>query len=348
MNPTAHLERNDSRSGSGTRLGHITVLLMAWTSGQIFGQSSNVSAPISAACIELNQLAMTQVASGMLKEAELALTAFLTSGADQAEGACAGLVLNNLAAFMSISGRTVDGARLAEQSVHTLEKVYSPNHPALLRPLQIIAATSVEQGLKGKAREAFKRMQSIRIQRPEDRALLHGIAAVLSETEGSLPEAEADYLAALQEWQEAGKGQGAEAGVILCGLGSLYIKEDRLSEARQALDRALAIFDSAKDAVSIDRIKLLYIRGVLQARQGDWQGAEQNLHEALTMADREWLDPFTLRELLNNYAVVLRRNNHRREARSIEARVAAIPVEGRRATIVDITELLPKAKPLKK
>jgi tetratricopeptide (TPR) repeat protein len=349
MNPTAHFERNDFRSGSGTRLGHITVLLMAWTTGQIFGQSSNISAPISAACIELNQLAMTQVASGKLKEAELALTAFLTSGADQARGACTGLVLNNLAAFMSISGRNGDGARLAEQSVHTLERVYSPNHPALLRPLQILAATSFEQGMMGKAREAFKRMQSIRIQRPEDRALLHGMAAVFSETEGRLPEAEADYLAALQAWQEAGKGQGADAGVILYGLGSLYIKEDRLSEARQALDRALAIFDSVKDAVSMDRIKLLYIRGVLQARQGDWQGAEQNLHEALTVADRElWVDPFTLRELLKNYAVVLRRNNRRREARSIEARGAAIQVDGRRATIVDVTELLPKAKPVKK
>jgi hypothetical protein len=71
----------------------------------------------------------------------------------------------------------------------------------------------------------------------------------------------------------------------------------------------------------MDRIKLLNIRGVLQARQGD---------------------------LLNNYAVVLRRNNRRRQARSIEARGAAIQVDGRRATIVDITELLPTDKPVKK
>ena len=53
-----------------------------------------------------------------------------------------------------------------------------------MRPLQILAATSFEQGETGKAREAFKRKQSIRIQRPEDRALLHGMAAVLSEAEG--------------------------------------------------------------------------------------------------------------------------------------------------------------------
>lgn len=318
-------------------------------SGQIFGQSLSTSAPLADRCVELNQTAMTQIANGKLKEAELALTALLTPGADQAQGACAGVVLNNMAAVISVSGRPGDGARLAEQSVRILEKVFSPNDPALLRPLQILAATSFEQGETGKAREAFKRMQSIRIQRPEDRALLHGMAAVLAEAEGMLPQAEADYLAALQAWQEAGRGERADAGVILNGLGSLYIKEHRLSEAQQALDRALAIFSSAEDAATMDRIKVLNVRGVLQARQGDWPGAEQDLHDALSIADREpWVDPFALRALLNNYAAVLRRNHHRREARSIEARAAAIRIDRTTASIVDITELLPKAKATKK
>jgi tetratricopeptide (TPR) repeat protein len=254
-----------------------------------------------------------------------------------------------MAAFVYISGGLGDGARLAEQSVQILEKVYSPKDPALFSPLQILAATSFEQGMMRKAREAFKRMQSIPIQRPEDRALLHGMAAVLSVAEGRLSEAEADYLAALQAWQEAGRGERADAGAVLCGLGSIYIREHRLSEARQALDRALAIFSSGQDAVSMDRIKLLSVRGMLQARQGDWQGAEQDLHDALTMADREPLvDPFARRALLNNYAAVLRRNHHRREARSIEARAAAIRVDRTAGAIVDITDLLPKVKPSKK
>jgi hypothetical protein len=190
MDPTAPFKHNDFRNGRSTRLTYIGVLLMASTSGQIFGQSLNTSASITDLCIELNQTAMTQIANGKLKEAELALTALLTPGTDQAHGACAGVVLNNMAAFMSVSGRPGDGARLAEQSVQILEKVYSPNDLALLRPLQILAATSFEQGMTGKAREAFKRMQSIRIQRPEDRALFHGMAATLSEAEGRLPQAE--------------------------------------------------------------------------------------------------------------------------------------------------------------
>jgi tetratricopeptide (TPR) repeat protein len=292
---------------------------------------------------------MTQVANGQLKEAERALTALLTSGADQSQRSCVGAVLNNMAAFLSVSGRSEDGARLAEQSVRTLETVYPPNDPLLLRPLQLLATSRFDMGMMGKAREAFRRMQAIRVEEPEDRALLHGMGAALSEAEGRLPEAEANYLAALQAWKEAGSGEGADTAAILGGLGSLYIKQHRLSEAQQALDRGLAILSSAKDAVSIDRVKLLHVRGVLQAWQDDWQGAEQDLHDALTIVDREpWVDPFILRTVLNNYAAVLRRNNHKREARVIEARSAKIQVNHTSASIVDITDLLPKAKQSRK
>jgi hypothetical protein len=41
----------------------MTALLIAWVSRQVFGQSSNMSAPISDARIELNQTAMAQIAA---------------------------------------------------------------------------------------------------------------------------------------------------------------------------------------------------------------------------------------------------------------------------------------------
>ncbi len=98
----------------------------------------------------------------------------------------------------------------------------------------------------------------------------------------------------------------------------------------------------------MDRIKLLNVRGVLHARQGDWREAEQDLHDALSMSDREpWIDQVALRSLLTNYALVLRKNHHRREARSIEARATAIQTDRTTAAIVDLTDLLPKAKPAK-
>src|SRR5215468_2667039 len=91
------------------------VLLLVSTSSQTVGQSPNSSAPIGDPCVELKQRSITQVANGKLKEAELELTALLSSGADRTQVACAGLVLNDMAAFMSVSGRLGDGARLAEQ-----------------------------------------------------------------------------------------------------------------------------------------------------------------------------------------------------------------------------------------
>jgi len=254
-----------------------------------------------------------------------------------------------MAASMAVSGRIADAERLAEQAVRILEKAYSSNDVLLLRPLQILATARFEQGKTGRARETFKRMQAIQIQRPEDRALFHGIAGAFLEAEGRRAEAETEYLAALRAWDEAGRSENADAAAILNNLGSLYIHEQRLAEARQALDRAFAVFNRAKDAVPMDRIKLLNVRGVLLARQGDWEGAEQDLHHALSMADREpWVDPFALRSLLVNYALVLRRNHRAREARSIEARAAAIRTDRSPAAIVDITELLSKDKPTKK
>jgi tetratricopeptide (TPR) repeat protein len=327
------------------RIIRIPTLLAASTMGDAVAQDVSKFASVNAACHELNQAVMGLMAEQRFAEAELAVSAVLTTADDHAQDSCAGLVLNNMAAFQSVSGRIADAERLAERSVMILEKAYDSNDVVLLPPLQILAAARFEQGKIAKAREAFKRMQSIRIHRPEDSALLHGTAAVFLEAEGRWPESEAEYLAALHAWEEAGHGQTADAGAILNALGSLYIQEQRLDEARQALDHALDIFSRAKDAVPMDRIKLLHVLGVLYARQGDWPIAEQYLREALSLSDPQpGVDPLALRSLMTSYAIVLRKNHHGREARSIEARAKAIEVDRTTAAIVDINDLLPKAK----
>jgi tetratricopeptide (TPR) repeat protein len=252
---------------------------------------------------------------------------------------------------MAVSGRLAEAERFAERSVTILEKSLPPGDPVLLSPLQILAAAQFEQGKTGMAREAFKRMQSIRSVRPQDRALLHGMAGVLLQAEGRHREAESDYLAAMSDWEEAGLGATADAGAVLNSLASLYMREQRLDEARKMLDRAFTIFTNDKGAVPMDRIKLLTVRGVLHAWMGEWQQAEQDLHDALSMADRELrVDPVALAALLTDYAQVLRKNHRRREARSIEARATALHRIGNRTAeaVVDVTELLAKPKPAKK
>jgi len=318
--------------------------LLALNVSELRSQGVSTYVPVTTECIALNRTALAQVANGQIAAAEAALATSLASGADRTQRACGGLVLNNMAAVAAVHGWPAEAERLAERSARTLEESFPPNDPVLLRPLQILAAARVEQGKPAKARDAYKRMQAIQIRRPEDAALVRGIAGPLLQMEGRLAEAEAEYVAVLQSWSDAGRGETADAGATLNSLGSLYIEENRLDEARGALDRALVVFSHAIDAVPMDRIKLFHLRGVLHARQGKWREAEQDFCDALALADREpKFDSSPLRSLLSAYAIVLRKNHRGKDARSVEARLAAL---GRDPTVdvVDVTNLVPKPK----
>jgi tetratricopeptide (TPR) repeat protein len=262
---------------------------------------------------------------------------------------CEGLMLANMAAVRANGGRLSEAETLAERSIRLLTQIYSPESRILLYPLQVIAAARFEQGKIAKAREVFQRMQLLRIDQPEDAALVHGMSASLLEAEGRRPEAEYEYLAALHSWDEAGSGETADAGTVLYSLASLYVQEHRFDDARRALDRAFAIFTLAKDAAPMDRVKLLHVQGGLHYWQGEWQEAEEALHEAVSIADSvPRMVPAARAVLLAEYAMVLRKNHHRREARLIEERLAVLRRTSATGTVVDVTELLAKPKPAKK
>lgn len=302
-----------------------------------------------AECAQLNETVVAQVAKGQFVLAESMLSKAVTSGFDRAGDSCAGFILNNMAALLSIQGRIIEAERYAERSIRILEAKYPPTDLTLLRPLSILASTRFEQGKIAGAREALRKMESIRAESPADRALVHATSAVMLHAEGRLAEAESKYLLTIEAWEQAGHGETADAGAVLNSLGALYINEQRLEDAQKALDRALTIFSRAKDGVPIDRIKTLHVMGVLLARQGAWRESEQKLSEALSMADGEpWVEPVALRSLLVAYAYVLRKNHHGREARSIKSRAAGIRGGAARSAIVDVTELLAKPKPAKK
>jgi hypothetical protein len=130
---------------------------------------------------------------------------------------------------------------------------------------------------------------------------------------------------------------------VLDGLAAVYVADRRYREAGQALDRAIAILTSAKDAVATDWIKLFSSRAELYVRQGKWREAEADLAAAVSAADRDTrLDPALLKSLLVNYAHVLRKNHRGREARTIEARAAALKTPELTNGVVDLSELLPK------
>jgi tetratricopeptide (TPR) repeat protein len=304
---------------------------------------------LSAACIEFNQTAMNHVAVGRLKDAESALSAALADRANDSEQSCAWLTLHNLADVMALSGRLAEAEVLEKRSLKILEKGYPPDDPVLLRPLESLSQIQFEQWEIAKARETFQRLQSIPTERPADRAIIDSLAAALLYAEGRHHEAEAAYLKALVAWEEAGRGETPDVAAVLDGLATLYIVNGRYREAGRTLDRVLAILDTAKDAVPMDRIKLFRARAELHARQGEWREAEADLGSAISTADRDTrMDPAVLKSLLANYALVLRKNHRGREARTIEARAAALKTHELTNGVVDISELLAKPKTAKK
>jgi tetratricopeptide (TPR) repeat protein len=249
---------------------------------------------------------------------------------------------------MSRSGRYAEAEIFAERSVKALEKSYPSDDPVLLLPLRMLATTRFEQGKTGKARVAFRRMQSIRIERPEDRALVSGMSAAFLLAAGRRREAEAEYFATLTAWREAGYGDSPLEGEILLSLVSLYVQEQRFDEARKVLDRALAIFAHSKDTVPMDRAKILSVQAALHARVGELREAERELSDALSILGREpHVDSIVLATLLTNYAQILRKTHHRREARSVEARASLVRRDQTSNAVVDVTDLLPKQKPEK-
>jgi tetratricopeptide (TPR) repeat protein len=292
---------------------------------------------VDPSCIQLNQRTLSEAAKGGTKEAERALSA----NAGALTPSCAGLVLYNLARLLSVSGRFSEAEQFGERALRALEGNYPSDDPVLLYPLHVLASVRFELGKTARARETFKRMQSIRIERPRDAALLHGMAGALLEAEGRWRDAESEYLAALIAWQEAGRPDGADTGALLNAIGSLYTKERRFSEARQVLDRALAVFSHSPDAVPMDRIKALNVRAALYAREGKWRDARQDLEDALSIADHDvQLIASALPSLLTNYAYVLRKTHQQRQARVIEARLAGLQNGKGMNAIVDVSELL--------
>ena len=319
------------------------VYLLALGASRTTAQVIVAHSPAAAECVQVRRTAHDRALNGRLADAEAALSAGLAAGIDRTEDACTGLILTDMAGLMSVTGRDADAELYAGRAIGILERFYPREDPVFFRPLRTLTCARLEQGNLARARESFARMRSVRVERPEDRAAAHGIAASLLQMEGRRAEAESEYLAALHDREEAGLANTADTGALLSGLANLYIEEERLEDARQALDRALTILDGARDASSWDKIMAITVRGVLRARQGEWQGAERDLRDALSMADRDpSLDPSALRPILTNYAQVLRRNHHRREARGIEARIAALGRDPA-SSVVDAPALLARS-----
>jgi len=296
--------------------------------------------PVGSECADLNRAVLNKAANGKLAEAEADVKTAMANRNGELRPLCEGLMLHNLAALTLIAGSFAEAESLAGRSIAMLEPVLGPENTGLLRPVHVLFSARLEQGKIGRARESLLKMQRIRVANAEERALLHGSEAVLLQAEGRFGESELAFRSALADWRETGKSDAGEVASVLSGLASLYLAQDRLKEAADALEEARAVLNDAPEAAPSDHLKVLRLRAAVERRQGEWRRAGEDLEQAinLTLAQRE-PDSGLLAALMRDYAEVLRREHRRREANAIEKKLAALPSVFEANAVVDATQL---------
>jgi tetratricopeptide (TPR) repeat protein len=273
---------------------------------------------LSADCIRVNSAILQDLANGRVAKAQRVALETLSGDPSRLEPVCAGLLLNEAAVASLQSGRLAEARELAEKSITHLQQGVAPGDPVYLRPLNLLASVYLSEGCTRKAVETLRRMETLRVTSPQDRALIREIRAAVLQREHRNEEAEMNYMAALAALSDAGKQDSACAAAVQRSLAYLYLRDRQYSDALKTVDAAIATLRRAKDAVPFDRIQVLHVRAQIFGHEGRWQDAESDLSEALSLGNRELhLDSVILEPLVTDYARALRKL-HRKEAHFVE------------------------------
>jgi tetratricopeptide (TPR) repeat protein len=303
------------------------------------------SATVTRECQEFSTRVLDQVANGNNREAEQELRIAIWGETPSLDSLCSALAMANLATLMSVSDHPREAERYAQDTVDRLRSVGAVGDELLVRPLQVLVTSCLQQGRVNEARQAFEKLSRLQVEQPEALALVHGTRAALLEFEGKLGESEGEWLGSLHDWESAGRGNSVDSGAALNGLASLYLKQKRYGEAVGASDRALSIFATAKATVVMDSITALGIRATAHAQRAEWHEARQDMQQAVSIAEHEpRFDPTLLSDLLTSYAHTLRKDHCSREARAVQTRASALHATHPEQSVVDVTELAQKRK----
>jgi hypothetical protein len=280
-------------------------------------------APLDRACLEIHAQAQDLIQAGDPNRAEITLLAALKDPNFQPP-ACEAVVLADLAWVMLLSGRRAETEIFARRSLVILARIYSPDSPAHLHPLHSLGIAYLQQEKTGRARRVVERMKSLSLSRADERSLVHSMAMSLLVAEGRFKEAESECLDTLASYKEAGRMFSADFGSTQIVLAEIYLRLHRTVDAEHALLRGQQVLESAADTAVFDRLGALHVRASLRAAQSRWADSEQDLLQALTLAEREnSVPPARIGILLDQYALVLRKMHRKREARAATARAVA-------------------------
>ena len=107
----------------------------------------------------------------------------------------------------------------------------------------------------------------------------------------------------------------------------------------EELINALAKIDGLHVVARTSAFEFHYTRAILHTKQGEWRDAEKDLREAIGLAAGKPPDATFMVDLLDSYAVLLRKIHRGREARPFEARASALSNHVQRGAVVDVSEL---------
>ena len=326
------------------RFGFSFPLAMVLLCGQLASaQTIRDHIRVSDSCAEWYGSASAQSLDGSDDELERLLAVIFDPA--QPDHLCAGLILHSFANRLAGMGRIDASERFAERSVSALEMSYPEDDAILFWPLQVLAASQFEQGKIARAAETVRRMQAVRLLRPNQRAAMHGIAGTLLQAQHHPNLAEREFLSALDSWTESGRAETSDAGAVFNALAVLYLEQQRFDEAEAILDRAFKIFAGSSEAVPMDFVKLFNNRGVMYARAQKWHEAAGEFSRAVSVADStHGTSPVVVSSVLANFASVLRKDHRGREARAIESRLAGLRAALGPQLVVDVSALLSATK----
>src|SRR5262245_46091470 len=269
-------------------------------------------------CSELDRTVTSEARSGSISRAVSLLAPSLAPAVEPAERSCAGQILAGIASILATQFRYAEAEKLARRAVEIIESSSTSEHRILAAALHSLAMALIQQRKLASAGSVLRRMQELRLERPEYQALVHEVSAHLFAASGKPHDAEPEFAAALNAWETAGRGSGIEASDVCYSLSLLYSDTGQLDKAKAFADRGIAIVAASPDALPADRMKLLNTRAVVSTRRRDRAAAEADFREALSIAQS---NPRIAREIeflvIDNYANMLREAGRKADARAL-------------------------------
>ena len=256
-------------------------------------------------------------AEGHLKAAAREAKAF---GADDPRTAT---TLDHLAWVRMARGDFAAAEPLARWALDCRQRVRPKDHPEVAESLNTMACLFDAQGKYAEAEPFYRRALEIeeKAKGPESptvAALLDNLGTVLH-AQGRLAAAEPLYRRALAIREKTSGPSGADLAPTLQNLGVLLLATNRPGEAEPLLRRALAIREKNLGAGHPDVAETLARLAQIDADRGRLAEAERLYRRALAILEPNDGHPATL-EVLDSYALLLRRADRDDDADRVEAR----------------------------